>query len=222
MVPVPARPLYRMARLFERPTSDASEARLSTALAKLGPSLCEARPVSGDAAGRRRRSASPPISSRLQDKMPPFPQAQAEAAVAASFEQPLARSMRVSVRRSRRPRSRRCTRRRWRPRANRVRSPSRCCGPASSSVSTPISPPLPMRRSAPRPCRRGAAAAPRRSRRDAAPFGAGRNGFSPGSRRAFGNGGEHQGRSGFPRADDRLGPHHQGSADARNGSTAFR
>ena len=55
MVPVPARPLYSIARLFERPSSDASEARLSTALRQARAHLCEARAVSGDAAGRRRR-----------------------------------------------------------------------------------------------------------------------------------------------------------------------
>ena len=43
----------------------------------------------------------------------------------------------------------------------------------------------------------------------------GRDGLPPGGRRALGNGGEHQGRSGFPRAGGRLGPHQQGSADAR-------
>ena len=38
MVPVPARPLLRMARLFERQSSGAAETRLSTALTRLGPS----------------------------------------------------------------------------------------------------------------------------------------------------------------------------------------
>ncbi len=42
----------------------------------------------------------------------------------------------------------------------------------------------------------------------------GRNGFPAGSGGAFGNGREHQGRSGFPRAGGRLGSHHQGRADA--------
>jgi ubiquinone biosynthesis protein len=89
MVPVPARPLYRMARLFERPSSSAQEARLSTALAKLGPSYVKlgqflaTRPdVVGEALAED--------LERLQDQMPPFPQADAEAAIAASFEKPVA------------------------------------------------------------------------------------------------------------------------------------
>jgi ubiquinone biosynthesis protein len=89
MVPVPARPLYRMARLFERPSSDASEARLSTALAKLGPSyvkLGQFLATRPDVVG----SALAADLERLQDQMPPFPQAEAEAAIAASFEKPVA------------------------------------------------------------------------------------------------------------------------------------
>ena len=89
MVPVPARPLYRLARLFERPSSDASEARLSTALAKLGPTyvkLGQFLATRPDVVGE----VFAADLSRLQDKMPPFSQAQAEAAVAASFERPLA------------------------------------------------------------------------------------------------------------------------------------
>jgi len=89
MVPVPARPLYRMARLFERPSSKASEARLSTALAKLGPSyvkLGQFLATRPDVVGE----ALAADLERLQDQMPPFPQAEAEAAVAASFEKPVA------------------------------------------------------------------------------------------------------------------------------------
>ena len=89
MVPVPGRPLYRLARLFERPTSDASEARLSTALAKLGPSYVKL----GQFLATRPDVVGEALAldlGRLQDKMPPFPQTQAEAAVAASFEKPVA------------------------------------------------------------------------------------------------------------------------------------
>ncbi|HSZ68614.1 MAG TPA: AarF/UbiB family protein, partial [Xanthobacteraceae bacterium] len=89
MVPVPARPFYRMARLFERPSSDASEARLSTALAQLGPSyvkLGQFLATRPDVVG----AALAADLERLQDQMPPFPQAEAEAAVAASFEKPVA------------------------------------------------------------------------------------------------------------------------------------
>jgi ubiquinone biosynthesis protein len=88
-VPVPARPLLRMARLIERPASDASDMRLSAALTRLGPSYVKlgqflaTRPdVVGTALARD--------LEQLQDKMPPFPQVDAEAAVAASFGKPVA------------------------------------------------------------------------------------------------------------------------------------
>jgi len=89
MVPVPARPFYRLARLFERASSRASEARLSTALARLGPTYVKL----GQFLATRPDVVGEVLASdlgRLQDKMPPFPQAQAEAAVAASFEKPIA------------------------------------------------------------------------------------------------------------------------------------
>ena len=47
-----------------------------------------------------------------------------------------------------------------------------------------------------------------------APLGRARNGSAAGSRRPVGNGGEHQGRSGFPRPLGRLAAHGQGRADA--------
>jgi ubiquinone biosynthesis protein len=87
-VPVPARPLLRIARLIERRTSGAAETRLSTALTRLGPSYVKlgqflaTRPdVVGVALARD--------LERLQDQMPPFPQAEAEAAVAASLGRPI-------------------------------------------------------------------------------------------------------------------------------------
>ncbi len=89
MVPVPARPLLRLARLFERRSTGAADTRLSAALTRLGPSYVKlgqflaTRPdVVGAALARD--------LERLQDRMPPFPQEQAEAAVAASFGQPVA------------------------------------------------------------------------------------------------------------------------------------
>ena len=88
MVPVAARPLLRLARLFERRGSGAAETRLSVALTRLGPSYVKlgqflaTRPdVVGAALARD--------LERLQDQMPPFPQAEAEAAVAASFGKPI-------------------------------------------------------------------------------------------------------------------------------------
>jgi len=88
MVPVPARPLIRLARLIERPASASAEARLSTALTRLGPSyvkLGQFLATRPDVVG----AALAQDLERLQDQMPPFPQAEAEAAVAASLGKPL-------------------------------------------------------------------------------------------------------------------------------------
>jgi ubiquinone biosynthesis protein len=88
MAPVGARPLLRMARLLERRTTGPAETRLSAALTKLGPSYVKlgqflaTRPdVVGAALARDLES--------LQDRMPPFAQAEAEAAIAASFDKPV-------------------------------------------------------------------------------------------------------------------------------------
>ena len=88
VAPVGARPLLRMARLLERRTTGPAESRLSAALTKLGPSYVKlgqflaTRPdVVGAALARDLES--------LQDRMPPFPQSEAEAAVAASFGKPV-------------------------------------------------------------------------------------------------------------------------------------
>jgi ubiquinone biosynthesis protein len=87
-VPAPAQPLFRLARLLERPSTGAAETRLSAALTRLGPSYVKlgqflaTRPdVVGSALARD--------LERLQDRMPPFPQREAEAAVAASFGRPV-------------------------------------------------------------------------------------------------------------------------------------
>jgi len=88
MVPVPARPLVRLARLIERPSGTA-ETRLSTALTRLGPSyvkLGQFLATRPDVVG----SALAHDLERLQDHMPPFPQAEAETVVAASFGKPVA------------------------------------------------------------------------------------------------------------------------------------
>ncbi len=89
VVPLAARPLLRFARLFERRSPDAAKAPLSTALNLLGPAYVKlgqflaTRPdVVGGALAQDLES--------LQDQMPPFPQAEAEAAVAAAFGRPLA------------------------------------------------------------------------------------------------------------------------------------
>ena len=88
MLPAPARVVVRLARLIERPSGGTAESRLSTALTRLGPSYVKlgqflaTRPdVVGTALARD--------LERLQDQMPPFPQSEAEAAVAASFGKPI-------------------------------------------------------------------------------------------------------------------------------------
>jgi ubiquinone biosynthesis protein len=87
-VPVPARPFLRLARLIERRTTDAADTRLSAALTRLGPSyvkLGQFLATRPDVVG----AALAADLERLQDQMPPFPQSEAEAAVAASFGKPL-------------------------------------------------------------------------------------------------------------------------------------
>ena len=88
LIPPSARPLLRIARLFARPSSGPTEARLSTALSRLGPSYVKL----GQFLATRPDVVGPLLArdlERLQDQMPPFPQAQAESAIAASFGKPL-------------------------------------------------------------------------------------------------------------------------------------
>jgi ubiquinone biosynthesis protein len=87
-LPLPARVALRVARLIERPTATAPRARLATALTRLGPTYVKlgqfmaTRPdVVGVALARDLES--------LQDKMPPFPQADAERIIAEAFGKPL-------------------------------------------------------------------------------------------------------------------------------------
>ena len=89
-LPPPAQLALRLARLIERPGAK-SGARLSRALTRLGPTYVKlgqflaTRPdVVGVAIARDLES--------LQDRLPPFPQAEAEAIVAASLERPLAQA----------------------------------------------------------------------------------------------------------------------------------
>jgi ubiquinone biosynthesis protein len=88
VVPVPAQPLVRLARLFERRSSGAAETRLSVAMTRLGPSYVKL----GQFLATRPDVVGPALArdlERLQDQMPPFPQAEAEAAVTASFGKPI-------------------------------------------------------------------------------------------------------------------------------------
>jgi ubiquinone biosynthesis protein len=87
-LPLPARVALKLARLIERPESASTENRLAHALTRLGPAYVKlgqflaTRPdVVGAAIARDLES--------LQDKMAPFPQAEAEAAVETSFGRPL-------------------------------------------------------------------------------------------------------------------------------------
>jgi ubiquinone biosynthesis protein len=87
-LPWTARTAIVMARIIERPTAKDGSNRLAAALTKLGPTYVKlgqfmaTRPdVVGNTIARDLES--------LQDKMAPFPQAQAQAAVAAALGKPL-------------------------------------------------------------------------------------------------------------------------------------
>ncbi|MGB8137229.1 MAG: 2-polyprenylphenol 6-hydroxylase [Pseudolabrys sp.] len=87
-LPLPAKAAVALARLIERPCAKSGENRLAAALTRLGPTYVKlgqflaTRPdVVGTAIARDLES--------LQDKMAPFPQGEAEAAVAAAFDKPL-------------------------------------------------------------------------------------------------------------------------------------
>ena len=87
-LPLPARAAIAVARLLERPSTKSGESRLAAALSKLGPTYVKlgqflaTRPdVVGTTIARDLES--------LQDKMAPFPQNEAEAAVTAALGKPL-------------------------------------------------------------------------------------------------------------------------------------
>ncbi|HEY5305434.1 MAG TPA: 2-polyprenylphenol 6-hydroxylase [Pseudolabrys sp.] len=87
-LPLPARTAIAFARLFERPTAKAGSSRLAAALTKLGPTyvkLGQFMATRPDVVG----AAIATDLESLQDKMAPFPQAEAEAVVTAAFEKPL-------------------------------------------------------------------------------------------------------------------------------------
>jgi len=87
-LPLPARAAVRCARLIERPSGAGAAVRLAAALTRLGPTYVKlgqflaTRPdVVGMALSRDLES--------LQDRMAPFPQGEAEAAVAGALGKPL-------------------------------------------------------------------------------------------------------------------------------------
>ena len=87
-LPLPARAALRMARLIERGDAGSDSNRLSTALTALGPSYVKL----GQFLATRPDVVGPVLArdlESLQDKMAPFPQAEAEAAVAAAFDRKL-------------------------------------------------------------------------------------------------------------------------------------
>ena len=78
----------RVARLIERPSSDNQAGRLSAALTRLGPTYVKL----GQFLATRPDIVGPAIArdlESLQDRMAPFPQEQAEAAVERAFGRPL-------------------------------------------------------------------------------------------------------------------------------------
>jgi ubiquinone biosynthesis protein len=88
LLPIPARIGLRASRLIERPSKDSKSGRLAAALTRLGPTYVKlgqflaTRPdVVGVAIARELES--------LQDRMPPFPQAEAVAIVEQAFGRPI-------------------------------------------------------------------------------------------------------------------------------------
>jgi ubiquinone biosynthesis protein len=87
-LPLPARAAVRIARLLERPASSMAAHRLATALTRLGPSYVKL----GQFLATRPDVVGVALAGdleTLQDKMAPFPQAEAERMVEAGLGKPL-------------------------------------------------------------------------------------------------------------------------------------
>jgi ubiquinone biosynthesis protein len=87
-LPLPVKTAIALARLIERPTAKDGSSRLAAALTKLGPTYVKL----GQFMATRPDVVGTAIShdlESLQDKMAPFPQAQAEAAVVGALGKPL-------------------------------------------------------------------------------------------------------------------------------------
>ena len=88
MLPLPGRAGLRIARLIERPKTASGEGRLAAALTELGPTYVKL----GQFLATRPDVVGPKLARELeslQDRMAPFSQAEAEAAIAAAFDKPL-------------------------------------------------------------------------------------------------------------------------------------
>jgi ubiquinone biosynthesis protein len=88
-LPLPARAAVRFARLIERPTKRVAANRLAAALTRLGPAyvkLGQFLATRPDVVGARFARDL----ETLQDKMAPFPQAEAERTVETAFDKPVA------------------------------------------------------------------------------------------------------------------------------------
>jgi ubiquinone biosynthesis protein len=87
-LPLAAKTGIALGRLFERPSAKDGSSRLAAALTKLGPTYVKL----GQFMATRPDVVGTVIATdleSLQDKMAPFPQAEAEAVVAAAFDKPL-------------------------------------------------------------------------------------------------------------------------------------
>jgi len=87
-LPGPARLALKLARLFERPSHGGATVKLSAALTRLGPTYVKL----GQFLATRPDIVGPTLArdlESLQDKMAPFPQAEAEAAVTAALGKPV-------------------------------------------------------------------------------------------------------------------------------------
>ncbi len=88
LLPVPARLGLRLAKLIERRGKDGQTGRLATALTQLGPTYVKL----GQFLATRPDVVGPAIAlelETLQDRMPPFPHAEAVAIVEQAFGQPI-------------------------------------------------------------------------------------------------------------------------------------
>lgn len=87
-LPLPERTAIALARLIERPSAKEGSGRLAAALTKLGPTyvkLGQFMATRPDVVGKKIATSL----ESLQDRMPPFPQSEAEAVIVASFDKPV-------------------------------------------------------------------------------------------------------------------------------------